>query len=329
MKGVAVSSCCDLIEQKVRDFAAKWSIPRWYTDHREMLAVENLDAVDNVTSDDAHALISLAAIARGLPVLCEKPLATTLADAKRMRDAAARRGLVTHVNFSYRNASGAQASAAYIAGGGIGRILHVESSYLQSWLVQDSWGDWRTSTPFTWRLSTRHGSAGVLGDIGCHIYDLTTLLCGDIAEISCRIATFDKGIKGNRIGPYILDANDSFISTVKFACGAIGTIHATRWATGHKNSLRVRVFGDEGAVEVDLDRGYDLYRVVRGKKAIQAAEWKDVRCARTQSQSQRFIRSIRSGKSDACDFATGAKIQAYLHYSIASDAEKRLMKVRV
>lgn len=329
MKGVSVTACCDVDEARARAFAAKFSIPRCYTDHREMLATESLDAVSNVTVDAMHAPISLAAIARGLHVMCEKPLATTLADARKMRDAAAQAGVVTQVNFSYRNSCGAQAAAEMIRSGGIGRVLHAEASYLQSWLAQAAWGDWRTTPSMTWRLSTRHGSAGVLGDIGCHIYDLTALLGGEIAEISCRLKTFDKGIKGNRIGPYVLDANDSFVSTVVLAGGALGTVHATRWAAGHLNSLRVRVYGDEGAVEVDLDRSYDQYRVAKGKQGLLKAQWKDITCRRTPTQYARFIAGIRAGKSDVNDFANGARVQAYLAASIDSDAAGRPIEVKL
>jgi len=272
MKGVSLTACCDIDEKKAREYAAKWGIPRWYVHYNDMLRSEKLDGVCNVTTNSMHAPISLAAIAMGLPVLCEKPLATTLADAHEMRNAASRHRVVTHVNFSYRNSSGAQAAAELIGKGGIGRIMHVEASYLQSWLVHNSWGNWRTNPAITWNLSRRHGSAGVLGDVGCHIYDLTALLCGDFAEIQCRLKTFDKGVKGNRIGPFILDANDSFVSIVTLAAGGIGTVHASRWATGQMNSVRVRVYGDEGAVEVDLDKSYEVYRITRGKKAIAKPE---------------------------------------------------------
>jgi predicted dehydrogenase len=328
MRGVKLAACCDLDPARAKEFASRWKIPRCYADPRQLLAAETLDGVSVVTPDAAHAAVSLAAIERGLAVLCEKPLATTLADARRMRDAARARGVVTQVNFSYRNAPCVQEAAAFIRGGGIGRVLHAEASYLQSWLVQDTWGDWRTSDTFTWRLSRRHGSGGTLGDVGCHIYDLAAFLCGPIEEISCRLATFDKGVPGSRIGPYVLDANDSFVSTVKFRGGGVGTVHATRWASGQVNSLKVRVYGDEGAVDVDLDRSTDSYLLARPKALRKPAAWRPVRARPFPTQYERFVAAVRRGKSDESDFENGTLVQACLEASFASDRRRRPVRVR-
>lgn len=326
MRGVKVVACCDILPERVRAFADKHGIKKAYTDYQEMLEKEKLDAVTNVTNDAMHAEVSLAVIAKGLHILCEKPLASSLADAVRMSDAARTAGVINMVNFSYRNSCGLQKAAELIRNGKIGRLIHVESSYLQSWLVNRAWGDWRENTALTWRLSTRHGSMGTLGDIGCHIFDMTSLLCGDIAEISCNLGTFDKGIES--IGDYIFDANDSFIATVKFANGALGTVHSSRWATGYANSLRVRVFGDQGAIEVDLDRAWDEYRICAGKN-IDKCAWKSVKCPPTPSNFQRFIRSIKTGVQDPNDFANGVKIQAYLHYCMAADKAHKPLAVEI
>jgi len=327
IKGVKVTACCDICPDRRQSFAEKWRIPRTYSDYRQMLEKEGLNGISNVTIDSAHAVVSLAAIARNIPVLCEKPLATTLTDARKMAEAARRKKVIAMVNFSYRNSCGLQAAASLIHKGTIGRILHVEASYLQSWLSTKIWGDWRTSPALLWRLSQKHGSAGVLGDIGCHIYDMTTFLCGDISQIFCTLKTFDKGVPENRLGDYTLDANDSLVANVVFKNGAIGTIHSSRWATGHANSLRVRVYGDRGAVEVDLDRGYDSYKVCLANRCVKGTPWNLVKCKPTPTNYQRFIRAIKTGTPDPSNFENGLKVQAYLHCSLKSDSTKTPVRV--
>ncbi len=327
IKGVTVAACCDMNLERATEFAVKHGIKAVYRDYREMLDKERPDAVTNVTPDAVHAEVVLAVVGAKTHILSEKPMATSLADAKKMLAAARKAGVINMINFSYRNSSALQKASEYVRSGKIGRIMHVEASYLQSWLVATNWGDWRVKPGLAWRLSTKHGSAGVLGDLGCHIYDMTTLVCGDIAEIDCRLKTFDKGVKGNRLGEFVLDANDSFISTVVFADGGLGTVHSSRWATGHANSLRLRVHGDQGAVEIDLDRSYGEYQLCVGRKAINDRAWKTVVCKPTPNMYQRFITSIKTGKNDPSDFANGVKVQAYLESSFASDAKCAPVKV--
>jgi predicted dehydrogenase len=327
IKGVQLAACCDVEAGRAAAFAQKWNIPRHYTDYNAMLDSEKLDAVSNVTPDKLHASVALAVLKHKLHILSEKPLAANLAEAKSMAAAAKKAGVINMVNFSYRNSAALLAAARLVRAGGIGRVMHVESSYLQSWLVGMAWGNWKTNPAWAWRLSTRHGSAGTLGDIGCHIYDLTGLLAGDYASIDCRLKTFDKGMPQNRLGEYVLDANDSFVSTVEFGNGALGTIHSSRWAVGHLNSLRARVYGDQGAVEIDLDKSYTEYRVVSGQKSINKAAWKTVICKPIPNLHQRFITAIRTGKNDPSDFANGLKVQKYLHYSFESDKKRGPVRV--
>ena len=321
MEGVKVVACCDVSEQRRKAFAEKWKVPAVYADYHEMLEKEELDGVANVTPDAMHAPIAIAVIEKGINILSEKPMATSYSEAKRMLEAATKRKVANMINFSYRNSSGLQAAAKVVRQGKIGNVKHVESSYLQSWLVSRAWGDWHTSETWLWRLSTKHGSLGALGDIGVHIYDLTSLLCGDFAQIYCKLKSFDKGVLGNQIGEYVLDANDSFVSAIIFKNGALGTITGSRWAVGQTNSLRARVFGNKGAVEVDLDRAYDEYRICVGQRNIDKSIWKTVKCPPTPNNFERFIKAIKTGRNDPSDFANGAKIQAYLDCSFESDRQ--------
>ncbi len=229
-KGAKLIACCDIDKERVQKFAEEFNIPAAYTDYNEMFANEKLDAISNSTSDNMHAPISIAAARNKINVLCEKPMAPTLAEAKQMLTAVKKHKVINMINFSYRNSSALHEAAKIIKSGKIGRINHIESSYLQCWLVNNVWGDWRKNPGSLWRLSYKHGSQGVLGDIGSHIYDMTTLLCGNIKEIFCRLETIDKHIPNNRLGEYILDANNSFVTVAKFENGDVGTIHSTQGA---------------------------------------------------------------------------------------------------
>ena len=319
-KNVRLAACCDPDAARLDAFAEKNKIPKKYADYRELIADGGVDAVCNVTPDAAHCEVALAALKAKKHILSEKPLAANLAEARRMAAAAAKAGVINMVHFSYRNSAGLRAAAQLVARGKIGRVLHVEASYLQGWLSNFNPAHFAQRPEGLWRLSTRHGSQGDLGDIGCHILDLASFLAGDIVGLRATLRTFDKGVKNNRVGDYHLDANDSFAATADFAGGGLGAIHSSRWATGQGNSLRCRVYGDKGAVEVDLDRSYTAYRACLGKD-IHASKWEEHEAKPTPDLFTRFVKSIVTGKNDPCDFQAGLKVQAYLDACFASDRE--------
>src|SRR5204862_6556996 len=151
--------------------------------------LDRVDAVTVVTPDRFHVEPSLAVLKAGKHLLCEKPLAVTLADARRMAVAAkkaARKGAVTMVNFSYRGSSAFQKAIGLVSAGTHGALRHVHSFYLQTWLSSHVWGGW-TKEASLWRLQTAAGSGGVLGDVGCHILDMTTAVAGDVKRIRCDL----------------------------------------------------------------------------------------------------------------------------------------------
>lgn len=323
---VEVVACCDVRPEAAQAFAAQHGIPRVYADWAQMLEEEPLDAIDNVTPDPYHAPIAIAAAEHGLHLMSEKPLATNVAEGERMLAAVERAGVVNMVNFTYRNAAALQAGHAVIAEGRLGRILHVECSYLQSWLVANYWGDWRTSPGWLWRLSSAHGSGGTLGDIGCHLFDSIKFLAGPLSRLQCNLRTFDKGLGEDRSGPYVFDANDSFVASLEFTSGALGVAHSSRWASGHQNSLRFKVYGDRGAIEIDLDRSYTAYRICAGED-LDAARWQEVEVEPTPDNYARFIRAIRTGETPQSGFANALDILRYTEFSALSSAEGRWVEV--
>ncbi|EPC02709.1 oxidoreductase [Litchfieldella anticariensis FP35 = DSM 16096] len=319
IEGVEVVAVCDLDGDKARAFAEQHGIAEVSTDLAAMLARDDIQAVANVTPDGAHKVTSLAAIAAGKHILCEKPLATNAADAEEMAEAARRAGVINMINLSYRDAPAIQHARDLIASGAIGRVMHVDASYLQSWLVSHAWGRWDSDSQWLWRLSEAHGSKGVLGDVGVHILDFASFPVGDITRVNCQLKCFDKA-PGDRIGDYGLDANDSALMRVEFEGGALGTVQATRWATGHLNSLKLSVYGDKGAVSVVLDDARDRVLTCFDDDVHQA-KWTSVECPPTPSIYQRFITGIVSGHNDQPDFARGAALQRVLDACFLADEQ--------
>jgi len=317
-KGVQLSACCDVEVERAKKFASTYAIPAWYDDYRQMLQKEKLDAVSVVTSDDAHCEVSVAALQKGLHVLCEKPMATSLEEAERMCEAARAAGKMNMIQFSYRPMAALERARQIVTEGLLGHIRHVEASYLQSWLANDAWGDWRDGSRWLWRMSKKH-RGGTLADIGCHILDFATYVAGDVVEVSCRLKSFDKGVPGNTWKGYVLDADDSFVASAEFSSGAIGVVHATRWAQGHLNTLRLRVFGDKGSLVVDTDAGWDKLRICVGDFHAKHTLWNTIDAAVPQvSVYSRFIRSIRTGKPEAPTFEDGLRVQRCLDACLRS-----------
>lgn len=319
--GVTLAAGVDTRPEALAAFRRKHGIPQGFSSLQEALAWGGFDAAANVTPDAAHCPTTLPLLLAGKHVLCEKPLATSADDAAAMQHAAALAGVVNMVNLSYRNVPAMQKAATLVRDGAIGAVRHFEASYLQSWLTQPAWGEWSTEPQWLWRLSTAHGSKGVLGDVGIHILDFATFIAGEAAtEVSARLATFDKA-PGGRIGDYRLDANDSVTMQLRLAGGALGTVHATRFATGHMNDLRLRIYGTKGGLEVSFENATSALRACLGDDRL-TATWVPLDCPEVPTIYQRFIAAIRSEGAAIPDFARGAELQRLLDAAERSAAEE-------
>ena len=306
-----IVAICDVNPEQVAKVAAlAGPETAAYTDIDRLFGEADFDAVSNCTPDRFHHPVALKAVAAGKHILSEKPPALNQEQAREMADAAADAGVVNMINLSYRDAPAIQKARGIVAGGQIGRVIHVEASYYQSWLVSDAWGEWRTNPAWLWRLSTEHGSSGTLGDIGVHILDFASYPVGPYASVRCQLRTFDKA-PGGQIDGYMLDANDSMVVTAEFENGALGVIHATRWATGYQNRLALKILGDKGSVRLDLDKDRLSVEVCSGED-VNSASWTTVAAEPTPNNYERFLMSIRTGVNDQPDFERGAQIQKVL-----------------
>jgi len=266
------------------------------TDWRALIARDDVQLVDIVAPGRLHAPIAIAALQAGKHVLCEKPLANTLAEAEAMAAAAAAafpRGARAMVGFNYRRVPALALARRLVEQGRLGTLRHVRAVYLQDWLVDPD-------SPLTWRLQVEQAGSGALGDLGSHVVDLARFLTGDdITGVSALSAIFieqrplpggsggedeavdsigagdangtgdangardangtgDTRRTGNANGMGRVTVDDAVVFSARFGSGALGSFEATRYAAGRKNGLRIELNGSRGSLAFDLERLNEL-----------------------------------------------------------------------
>jgi predicted dehydrogenase len=186
-------------------------------------------------------------------VICEKPLGRDAAesyDAWQRVDAA---GVKHMCAFNYRFVPAVRLARQIIESGELGEITHFRGSYLQ---------EWGTIDDEVWRFDKALAGSGALGDLGAHVIDLARYLVGEIESVAATTATFKPG----------REVDDAFESVVTFAGGAVGTIEATRFATGRKNAFRWEINGSEGSIAFDLERLNELQVHIAGSTPAESAQ---------------------------------------------------------
>ncbi len=237
--------------------AAKFGWASVQTDWRELVNSPDVQIVDICTPGDSHCEIAVAALEAGKHVLCEKPLANTVAEAERMTEAAAaakERGVRSMVAFNYRRVPAIAYARKLIEAGRLGEIRHVRALYLQDWLSDEN-------APMTWRLRRDKAGSGALGDLGAHIIDATQYLVGDLLTgVSALTRTF-VGKRPDESGGQLDDVtvDDAAVFFGRFANGAIATYEATRFALGRKNGMSVEINGSLGSLRFEFESMNELW----------------------------------------------------------------------
>ncbi|MGY1690474.1 Gfo/Idh/MocA family protein [Geodermatophilus sp. SYSU D01105] len=245
---------------RVADAAERLGWSSTETDWHRVVERPDVDLVDVCTPGDTHAEIAIAALEAGKHVLCEKPLANTVAEAEAMAEAAARaaaRGVRSMVGFTYRRVPAIGLARQLVTEGRLGQIRHVRAQYLQDWIADPA-------APMSWRLEKDKAGSGALGDIGAHIVDLTQYITGErVTGVSALLETFVKqrplpvssgsltGVGGEELGEVTVDDAAAFLG--RFTGGALATFEATRFALGRKNAIRIEVNGSAGSLAFDFE----------------------------------------------------------------------------
>jgi predicted dehydrogenase len=226
------------------------------SDWRALIERPDVDIIDICTPGNAHPGIAIAALEAGKHVLCEKPLANSLAEARPMAAAAhraAQSGALSMIGFNYRRVPALELARRLIAEGAIGEVRHVRCTYLQDWGADET-------IPLLWRFEAEQAGSGALGDIGSHLVDISQHLIDQrIIRVSGMTETFvtkRPRVDSGGEGPVTVD--DLAVFAARFEGGVTGNFEATRVASGRKNAMRVEVDGSGGGLAFDLERLNEL-----------------------------------------------------------------------
>ena len=232
------------------------------TDWRKVIGRKDIDVIDISTPGNLHHEMAIAAAQAGKHIICEKPLANTLADAKEMLRAVEKAGVKHMIMHNYRKIPAVAFAKKLIEDGKIGEIYHYHGAYLQDWIMDPNF-------PLVWRLEKKFAGSGALGDIGAHAVDLAHYLNSDIQAVTSHVTTFIKerplvgagtgswGAKGSAgKGRVTVDDDANFLA--RFKNGSVGVFESSRFCGGRRNYNTFQMYGSKGSIAFNLERMNEL-----------------------------------------------------------------------
>lgn len=324
--------------EHTREFAARWGIPTPYDTVEEMLDREPLDALIVATPNRSHYPIALAALERGLHVLCEKPVGMSSSEARRLADLAAAKGATTMVPFTYRNMPGMRYLKELVDEGYIGQPYHLNMRYFTGY---------GRSGEYAWRFDLDVAGAALSGDLGSHLAYYAYWLFGEVESVT---AEFGQNVsRANRPdGSDYPRGEDSAIILLRFANGATGNLHVS--SVAHEPSSfdqlqAIELHGSAGTLHHVND--WNAVQTVSGARADEPAvrelpipdhcwggaprddaheTYKHV-FRHQETQARAFVSAVAAGKPVKPDLADGLAIQRIVDAAVRSAAEGRRVSI--
>jgi predicted dehydrogenase len=331
---VEVSALCGRDPAKLAAVAARHGVPRTFTDWRAMIGAGGLDAVVIATPNALHREQSLAAIDAGLHVICEKPLALTVGEAREMAARARAAGRKTLTFFTHRALAAAVQVKRMVDAGFLGRPVHATAVYLTA-------SHLRPGKAHAWRMVRAQSGTGVLGDIGSHVIDLVRWWLGDLRRVSAQWQVANASLGG---GP--VDADESVAFLAELESGAQAVFHASKLVAGRGNYQRVELHGTAGSLVYEADPGFDPTwegKVLAGRperpglepvpmppeltRGLDAADDRAGRSEAYRRLTDPFFAALRGGGDPRPDFGDGAAVQAVIDAVARSADERRWVDV--
>ncbi len=227
--------------EKARASGEALGLERIYSDFQQMAEAESaredgIEAVSIVTPNHVHCAAATAFLARGIHVICDKPLTSTLDDAHRLVAAAEQSQALFILTHNYTAYPLVRQAREMVAGGDIGSVRVVQVEYPQDWLTEP-----QDIKQALWRCDpVQAGAGGGIGDIGTHAFNLAEFVTG--LEVESLAADLQAFVPGRQV-------DDNAHVMLRFGGGARGMLWSSQVAPGNENALRIRVYGDKGGLE--------------------------------------------------------------------------------
>ncbi len=247
---------CARSGDKAKAFAEQWGYAGYVTDWKKIIEDDSIDAVDICTPNDTHAEIAIAAAAKGKMVLCEKPLARTLEESRKMVEAVEKAGVANTVWYNYRRLPAVTLAKQIIDSGKLGRIFHFRANFLQDWTINAQLPQGGAGL---WRMDAAVAGSGVTGDLLSHCIDTALWLNGSISNVTAMTETFVKERMHQLTGKVEeVKIDDACAFLCRFENGSLGLFESTRYARGHKALYTFEINGENASIRWDL---HDLNRL--------------------------------------------------------------------
>ncbi|MER8488102.1 Gfo/Idh/MocA family oxidoreductase [Mesorhizobium australicum] len=315
IEGVSIVAICDRDPERLRLVGDQFGVARRYTDAAAMFAAEKLDFVDVATTVGSHrALVEMAAENR-VPVICQKPFAPTLADAKAMVKACADAGVPLMVHENFRWQSPIQAVRAVLDSGEIGTPFFGRISFRSGY-------DVFSGQPY---LAT--GKRFIIEDLGIHILDIARFLLGDVSSLTARTKRINPAIAGEDVATILMDHAGGATSVVDCS-------YATKLAVEPFPETLIELDGSDGTIR--LAQGYRL--TVTGKSGTKVSDvsppllpwasrpWHNIQESVAAIQ-QHWVDCLASGQEPATSGADNLKTFALVEAAYAGAASREPVQI--
>ena len=312
---------CTSSARTSREAQSSFGFERATSEFREITEADDVDVVHIATPNHLHKEALLSAMAAGKHIYCEKPLVTSMDEANEIGDALAGYKGTSQMVLQNRFSPAAIKARELVEAGFLGDVLSFRAAYLHS-------GSANPASPLKWKLSRKEAGGGVLFDLGSHIIDVVRRLTGEFAEVQCHTKiAFTERPALNGDGMVAVEAEDLALISVRTVGGALGTIEATKIATGTLDELRYEIHGTSGALRFNsmTPSWLETYRVGEGDagwKAIDtataypppAASFPGPKFALGWIRTHvaclaNFIHAIEDGRAAEPDLSVGIRLQ--------------------